>query len=329
MDDDARAPAESPQAEGDDPREAAAREGRRNFLLKAASAVFAGVVLAGEGVQTAAAAPLNAGGEATTAQSPTLPPPPFTISASADEDVLIRMQRELQRALKKPQSARKWGMVIDTRKCVGCHACTIGCSMENKLPPGVVYRPVIDMEVGTYPNVRRTFLPRPCMQCENPPCVPVCPVGATFKRPDGIVEIDYDACIGCRYCITACPYQARTFDFGANWTQNAPSGPSAALAESGATGYEHQASFEYGEQWTRSDGVIPQSPVGNARKCTFCAHRLDKGMLPMCVSTCIGRATFFGDLNDPTSLVSELIARNNVTRLKEDLGTEPKVYYLL
>jgi molybdopterin-containing oxidoreductase family iron-sulfur binding subunit len=91
-------------------------------------------------------------------------------------------------------------MVIDTRKCVGCHSCKVGCVMENKLPPGVVYRPVIDLEVGTYPNVGRKFLPRPCMQCDNPPCVPVCPVNTTWKRPDGVVEIDYTVCIGCRYC---------------------------------------------------------------------------------------------------------------------------------
>jgi Fe-S-cluster-containing dehydrogenase component len=300
--------------------------GRRHFLAKVASAVFAGVVLGGKGISTAAAAP---GNRAPSADVAPLPSPPFAIDANASEDVLIRMQRDLQRALAKPMGARKWGMVIDTRKCVGCHACTVGCSMENKLPPGVVYRPVIDTEIGTYPNVTRKFLPRPCMQCENPPCVPVCPVNATFKRPDGIVAIDYNACIGCRYCITACPYQARTFDFGESWTQNAPSGPAAALAEGAASVYAHQPSFEYGENWTRAEGVVPGSPVGNTRKCTFCAHRLDHGMLPMCVTTCIGRATYFGDLNDPASLVAEMIARNNAVRLKEDLGTEPKVYYLV
>ena len=202
--------------------------------------------------------------------------------------------------------------------------------MENKLPPGVVYRPVIDMEVGDYPNVTRKFLPRPCMQCDNPPCVPVCPVGATCRLEDGIVEIDYNACIGCRYCITACPYQARTFDFGENWTDPAATGPEAALAGQAGGAYQRQPTFEYGKAWTRGEnGAIPQSPVGNARKCHFCAHRLQAGMLPMCVSTCIGGATFFGDLNDPHSLVSELRARNNAVRLKEELGTEPKVYYLV
>jgi Fe-S-cluster-containing dehydrogenase component len=303
----------------------AAMSARRAFLLKAAAAAFAGAALPLAGLRSVAMA----------ADGPTPPTtkgqtvPALHISPQADEDVLIRMQRELERALAKPIDQRRWGMVIDTRKCVGCGACTIGCSFENKLPPAVVYRPVVDTEIGTYPNVTRRFLPRPCMQCENPPCVPVCPVNATFKRPDGIVEIDYDVCIGCAYCITACPYQARTFDFGANWTNNAASGAAAALALDASTVYEHLPSFEYGEEWNRAEGVIPQSPVGNTRKCTFCAHRLEVGMLPMCVTTCIGRATFFGDLNDETSLVAELAASTNMMRLKEELGTEPKVFYLI
>lgn len=116
---------------------------------------------------------------------------------------LLRMQRELQRAMKKPIEQRRWVMVIDLRKCVGCSACTIACVAENKLPPGVVYRPVLEEEIGEYPNVTRRFLPRLCNQCDNPPCVPVCPVKATYKRPDGIVEINYEQCIGCRYCLPA------------------------------------------------------------------------------------------------------------------------------
>ena len=303
---------------------------RRQLLTKFASAVFAGVALAGTLVEAPAAASAPADAPPASLREPApAPAPPFRISPAADEDVLIRMQRELATAMQKPIEQRKWGMVIDTRKCTGCNACTVGCVMENKLPPGVVYRPVIDTEVGTYPNVTRAFLPRPCMQCDNPPCVPVCPVGATFKRPDGIVAIDYKACIGCRYCITACPYQARTFDFGENWTNGAASGSQGALELSAAGAYASEPNFEYGQEWTRAEGAIPTSPVGNARKCHFCAHRLDQGMLPMCVTTCIGRATFFGDLNDPSSLVSELVGRSNAQRLKEDLGTEPKVYYLV
>lgn len=301
-----------------------AHRSRRAFLEKAASAVFAGMVLGGKPIKahsgTATATPA-----APPAAVP-MPRAPFRISPQAKEDVLIRMQRDLERALEKPLEDRRWAMVIDTRKCVGCSACTIGCALENKLPPGVVYRPVIDTEVGTYPNVTRQFLPRPCMQCDNPPCVPVCPVRATWKREDGIVAIDYEICIGCRYCITACPYQARTFDFGENWTDGAARGADGELALQTGRAYQAEPNFEYGREWTRADGG---SPVGNVRKCQFCLHRIEQGLLPMCVTTCIGRATFFGDSNDPESLVSELASSPDVHRLKEDMGTEPKVYYLL
>ncbi len=312
--------------------EAATTDGaRRAFLLKAAAVAAGALALSWNRVDAALAAPPGTDHAASGASAgpPVGDVPTLAISPQADEDVLVRMQRDLARALAKPPAARRWGMVIDTRKCVACMACTVACVMENKLPPGVVYRPVIDTEIGRYPNVSRKFLPRPCMQCDNPPCVPVCPVNATFKRPDGIVEIDYDACIGCRYCITACPYQARTFDFGERWTDRAASGQPTALALAAGSAYQELPSFEYGEEWRRSEGVIPSSPVGNARKCHFCAHRLAEGLLPMCVTTCIGRATFFGDLDDPESLVAELAASPNAVRLKEELGTEPKVYYLL
>jgi molybdopterin-containing oxidoreductase family iron-sulfur binding subunit len=225
------------------------------------------------------------------------------------------MQEDMVRALAKPVHERKWGMVIDLRKCIGCDACTIACVAENHLPPGVVYRPVLKEESGTYPNVVRRFIPRPCMQCENPPCVEVCPVSATYRRPDGITVVDYDLCIGCRYCLTACPYSARTTDMGEYYTAATP-----ALAA-----YEYQPSYEYTKAWDRRRG----SPVGNARKCHFCIHRLEAGMLPACVTTCIGGATFFGDLSDPEALVTELAHRPNAMRLKEELGTNPRVYYLI
>jgi Fe-S-cluster-containing dehydrogenase component len=231
------------------------------------------------------------------------------------QGLIPRMQAELAMAMTKPIEERRWGMVIDMAKCIGCSACTIACIAENHLPPGVVYRPVIEEEVGEYPNVSRRWLPRPCMQCDNPPCVPVCPVKATWKREDGIVVVDYDACIGCRYCIAACPYGARYFDFGDHYTDGTPA----------VQPYEHSPSQEYGREWHREEG---KSPVGNVRKCTFCTHRLEAGMLPACVTTCIASATYFGDLNDPESVVSELTGSPRVMRVKEESGTKPKVYYL-
>ena len=228
---------------------------------------------------------------------------------------LLMMQADLARALVKPRKERKWAMVLDLRRCIGCSACTIGCKAENILPPGVVYRPVIDEEIGSYPKVTRRFIPRPCMQCEKPPCVPVCPVKATHKREDGIVVVDYERCIGCRYCLTACPYNARTADFGETYTEGTPK----------IQDYELRPAFEYKKKWPRKHGV---SPIGNARKCHFCIHRIEKGMLPACVTTCIGGATYFGDNNDKDSVVSEMISRPNITTLKSELGTKPKVYYI-
>jgi molybdopterin-containing oxidoreductase family iron-sulfur binding subunit len=130
------------------------------------------------------------------------------------------------------------------------------------------------------------------------------------------VVIDYDACIGCRYCITACPYGARSFDFGEHYTD-----PTPAIAPC-----EQAPNFEYHRQWKR-EGTA--SPIGNARKCHFCLHRIERGLLPQCVTSCIGRATYFGDANDSEALVLELIGKPNVMRLKEELGTEPRVYYLV
>ncbi len=143
------------------------------------------------------APPIDVTGEATVRKLSVLK----NVAETEGEDTHVRMQRELVRAMSKPVEQRHWIMIIDTRKCVGCQACTIGCIAENKLPPGVVYRPVVTEESGVYPNVQLHFLPRPCMHCDNPSCTPVCPVKATWKRPDGIVVVDYERCIGCRYCL--------------------------------------------------------------------------------------------------------------------------------
>lgn len=243
------------------------------------------------------------------------------------EDPLLRMQRDVVKAMAKPMEQRHWVMVIDQRKCVGCHACTVSCVAENHLPPGVVYRPVVIEESGTFPNLKIVSTPRPCMQCDAPPCVPVCPVNATWKRADGIVAVDYDACIGCRYCLTACPYGARTADFGENYQDQAAVGADgAAVAGAAGAPNERMPSNEYGKAWDRSDH---QSPSGNARKCHFCLHKLENGQLPACTSTCIGRATYFGDTNDPDSLVSELITKNNVQTLLPHHGTKPRVFYIV
>ncbi len=288
--------------------------GNRRSMLVKGLALGLGLLtldaLTGKAVQAA-----SASGQASKGleQVPTLPPPvdPW------QEDVTMVMQHDLQRALSKPPEKRHWGMVIDLQRCIGCQGCTISCINENKLPPGVVYRPVLEQTSGTFPNVSKQFLPRPCMHCDNPPCVPVCPVGATHKRPDGIVDIDYNACIGCRYCITACPYSARTFDWGEFYGDITLSGP---------LPYEEVPSLEYGKVWVREAG---KSPIENTRKCTFCLERVERGLLPACTETCFGRATYFGDLNDPEALVNRVRQNRQVNQLKSELGTHPSVYYLL
>jgi len=222
----------------------------------------------------------------------------------------------------RASSKAQYGMVIDLRKCIKCDACTVACIAENHLPPGVFYNEVMQVEVGEYPNVRREFLPRPCMQCGNPPCVPVCPTGATYKREeDGIVVIDYDWCIGCRYCMAACPYGARYFDFGEEYQPKDRSLGTVARDVS----YELAPSPEYGEGRVRKGRA---SPIGNVRKCTFCLHRVSQGLKPACVEACLGGARYFGNLSDPDDPLWKLITENGHFRLKEELGTEPSVYYL-
>jgi molybdopterin-containing oxidoreductase family iron-sulfur binding subunit len=155
--------------------------------------------------------------------------------------------------------------------------------------------------------------------------VPVCPVNATYTNEEGVVVVDYDQCIGCRACLTACPYGARTSDFNHVYTEGTPSGDARIVGRESAGRYEHLPMFEYQEARPREEG---RSPVGNARKCHFCLHRVKAGELPACVSTCIGRATLFGDANDPGSLVAQAIALPSSFRLKEDLGTQPRVFYI-
>jgi len=299
-------------------------ESRRDFLDKFTKGVFGGLIVGGV---VSALAPVQAKANKHGSNlNFSTPFKPFTLPPEhPGEDATLRMMRDLQRALKKPIEQRHWNMVIDLRKCVGCDACSVSCVAENKLPPGVVYRPVIQQEIGTYPNVGHVTLPRPCMQCDEPPCVPVCPAEATWKRPDGIVIVDYDQCIGCRYCLNACPYDARTFDFGLEYIDGTADAPKVFLGKEKAGKYETDPSYEYAKEWKRQDDA---SPIGNARKCHFCIPRIEKGMLPECVVTCIGRATYFGDGSDSESLVAELIALPNAFRLKEEVGTHPSVYYI-
>ncbi len=221
-------------------------------------------------------------------------------------DELTIIQEDIRRALSKPET--RWAMLIDLRRCTACKACTVGCIAEQKSPPGVIYRPVYEEETGKFPSVKRRFTPRPCQQCDEPPCVEACPNKgenkATWKAKNGIVMINYEKCIGCGRCVIACPYKARTLDPGYFYTEGTPE----------VQEYEKAPTWEYSRKWPRQKFHIP---IGNARKCHFCYHRLKNGMVPMCVSTCICRANFFGDPEDKESLIYKMLRSNKVMVLSE------------
>ncbi|MDR7542968.1 MAG: 4Fe-4S dicluster domain-containing protein [Armatimonadota bacterium] len=284
--------------------------GRRAFLKKSVSAAVA--------IGTGGALSAGASGRRVRAAAA---PPAAIREPRPGEHQLIRMQRELYRALAKPPEQRKWIMVIDTRRCIGCDACTIACTAENGLPPGVSYRTVPKVESGTFPDVEAWFMPTNCQQCDRPPCLPAANAaspGAITKRPDGIVAVDYEKFNRKAFeaAAKACPYKgALSFDHGRYWTQGTPA----------LQAYETRPRVEYGRLWTRVDGALP---IGAGRKCHFCLSRIEAGLLPACVCTCIGGAMYFGDANDRESLVAELRSQQQPMRLNESAQTEPRVYYI-
>jgi molybdopterin-containing oxidoreductase family iron-sulfur binding subunit len=195
-------------------------------------------------------------------------------------------------------------MVIDKRRCIGCNACTIACKQENSTGPGVLFCRTIVSEKGTYPKARMDYLPLLCMHCENAPCVKACPTGASMKLENGTVIVDQDKCIGCRACILACPYDARTHI----------EKPTPYYEDKGFNAYE--------------EAVSSQHQSGTIEKCNFCKDRVEQGKKPACVQTCPTNTRIFGDLDDPQSEVSILIAKHGGKQLHPQHGTEPSVYYL-
>lgn len=212
------------------------------------------------------------------------------------------------------RTAPRWGMVIDLNRCVGCQTCTIACKHANDTGPGVQWRRVLDVEQGTFPDVERLFLVTGCQHCAEPPCVPVCPTGATRQREDGLVTMDYDVCIGCAYCAVSCPYNARTI--------------------------VHEQRGYYGGQTLQERATAHPERLGVAQKCTFCQGRVDEGLArglvpgvdpeatPACASACISQAIQFGDFNDPQSNVSRLVAGQPSVQLNASVGTDPQIRYL-
>ncbi len=229
---------------------------------------------------------------------------------------LLKMQEDLNRALKKPENKRSWIMVIDIDKCIGCKSCKIACKSENILPPNVYYRHVYETEFGDFPKVKRVFMPTNCQQCDNPPCIKGLPKDYYTKRKDGILVFNYKKMKGQSLFNKVkknCPYTAVYFDKGDFFTQHTPK----------LEPYELVDNFEYGNRWDRKKNL-----KGTIRKCHFCLHRLNNGMLPACVSICVGGAMYFGDKNDPRSLVSMLLKKKHITTIPSDTKTKPRVYYV-
>jgi len=231
----------------------------------------------------------------------------------------------------------RWGMVIDLDKCTACQACIVACRIENNVPVAgaeemnrgraIFWNQFFTEIRGDYPDVRLTMFPRPCMQCAEPPCVDVCPVDATYKDADGRVVVRYEKCIGCRYCMVACPYGARYF----NWF---------------APRYAEAQQVHVNPETVRDSqgwlvGPSPR-PMGVVEKCTFCIQRIERakvqelpigsehpdGIVTACAQTCPALAISFGDLEDASSEVYRLAKDKRAFRLLEGLGTKPQVYYL-
>ena len=206
----------------------------------------------------------------------------------------------------------RYGMAIDLARCFGCQTCAAACKISNNLPKELVYNTVYtagggytDTAQGQFPNCTQSYLPFQCQHCEHPLCLAVCPTGATQQRDDGIVWVDDELCIGCNSCISACPYQ-KSYTVRTHLSANP----------------EYYLDLVVGE----SDA--PAHKPNTVEKCTFCHNLIDRGEVPACMQLCPGRARVWGDLEDPDSEISKLIASRSYMQLMPEAGTDPRVYYL-
>jgi dimethyl sulfoxide reductase iron-sulfur subunit len=252
--------------------------------------------MAGAGVVGAVGLPrIGSGSEAT-------PEPDQVTAGEATSEIHIEAPPA------EASGERQWAFVIDLRLCDGCDKCTEACQKDHFLAPDQKW---IDVYRMTSSSGQPFFMPRLCMHCENPPCEKVCPVGATFMNQEGVVLVDQKTCIGCRMCMAACPYDARYF----NWDESPP------------------VPEEYSQP-------MPEFPVpqrqGTVGKCVLCVHYSESGQLPACVEACSMGALYIADLRadvatngNETVKLSTFLNDNDAIRLKEELGTRPRVFYIL
>ncbi len=243
--------------------------------------------------------------------------------------VVARLEAEYARKYGKPFKVgvepaiprTLFGYALDLSRCIGCRRCVYACVKENnqsRRSPPIQWISVLEMDKRTGVDVMESnlyydpkevpreghfYMPVQCQQCRNPPCTRVCPVGATWQEPDGIVVVDYNWCVGCRCCMSACPYGARHFNWG-----------------------EPHLPPEEANQETHYLGNRPRMR-GVVEKCTFCIQRTRKGLYPACVEICPVGARKFGNLLDPESEVRYIIENKRVFLLKEELNTQPKFFY--
>ncbi len=254
------------------------------------------------------------------------------LKASGASAGLLAVAPAVSRGAADMSGNKRLAMVIDLQRCTGCGGCILTCKNENNVQLGVAWSSRISRTVGTFPNVRYEYIPTLCNHCDNAPCVKSCPTKAMHKGYGGITAHTPKKCVGCKICRASCPYDvvhSNEVEPHRFWRdQNA--------LMKGVTSSGHEVAQRVGadvipyynsakEDMGKGAGLRYK---GIAEKCTFCDHRVEKGELPYCVEGCPANARIFGDLNDPDSDVSKLLARHRPWRMKEELGTEPKVFYI-